>query len=929
VPHLAALLLVGLGALALRWPAADYPLAGRDQGTYTLRAHDLLRSGRLGFEDRILATASAQADGSRPGPHDLLGLHPIRPESWRRDRYEASYRPGWYLASRERGRVVPQFLHLHPSLMAVAGAIAGTDAMTSIVVLEAVLLVAVIFCLARRMFGSVWLGVVAAGIVACNPLAIWVHRTALTETVTSVFFWGAVLAALRTRDHEPHDLDTAALLLGALAWVRGNAWLGAPIVLAVLWLLPGRAPARRRPVAIYLAVTLAGVLVHASSSFPYLVDELHKQLGTSLLPAPVTLAAAAVTGAAAWLLVDHWRFEGRTDGRARALIRRALPGVLATAAGGSVIAYAWLRAASEATPASRLDPALPLLGAPLLVCAAIALPSVAGRARLTRARDVWLAAAAAIVVVTIGLYAQRNLPQAGLFYYGRYLAPELLPACVLLATATVDRVRGASRARKLAAAILGTALLGATAAPLLLHPVVRLREFDGAHRLVERIAAATPADAIVIAGGEGWHHGHTFNQVGGALQLQHGRAVLPYASREAFYATAYELLVSRPGATGTTPPPVFLLIGEATHHYRRSRGDTPLAAIDDLLPPPFVAREVALFELFTDRLTPVSGVLPTRVTRDELRMALVHIDVDPERAGERRFRFGGPDPPAGLEVGGAFELTERGLCFTKRGQVTIRFADGLPPGPGSVVLVATPGTADVNAKLAIAIDGAIRRPTAARLPARPMDTLGPFGVASAPSTIAIRGFARERDAACPFGGLAEVRVLEPDRSALAIAATDVSAVTIGPPNDLGHPVEPTLWVGGRGLSRYRPGTEPVPDIDGLSLVVEGAAALEFAEEPLPAGGQSTLDVIVTLTDTHLGPDARLVLSVDGVDVATIDPPDEREGTWQSEPHAWQPTAPVVRFGVRLKDAGADDRIALRDIGLFSRGPVVASQLARQ
>ena len=925
--ELGLLLLLVVGAVALRWPPLRYPFAGRDQGTYALRAETQLRTGRLASDDPILAAATADADGTRPGPEDVRGLWPRRPESWRRGRYEAGYRPGWYLADRDRGRVVPQFLHLHPSLMAVAGTIAGAEAMAAVVILEAALFVAVMFCLARRLFGSALVATLAAGVVVLDPLSIWVHRTTLTETVTALFFWGAVLAAVRTRDHEPYDLDTAALLLGALAWVRGNAWLGAPVVLAVLWLLPGRSPARRRPVAIYLAVTAAGVIAHASTSFPYLVDELRKQLGTSLLPAPETLAAGAVLGAVAWLLVDRFCFHDRIDGRVRAFVRRVLPTALGVAAAVAVLAYAWMRAASPPMPASRLDPAIPLFGATLLACAALAVPRVVARAELTRARDVWLAAAAALVVVTLGLYAQRNLPQAGLFYYGRYLTPELLPACALLAAATVDRLRTAGLYRRIAAAALGLLLLGLAAAPLVRDPVVRLREFEGGQRLVDRIAAAVPADAVVVAGGEGWHHGHTFNQVGGALQMGHGRSVLPYTSREAFYATAYELLVGRPEAEGIAAPPLYLLLGEATHHYRREQGGTPLAAIDDLLPPPFVAREIALLELFTDRLTPVTGEMPTRVTRDELRMALVRIDVDPDRAGERRFRFRGPDPPSGLELAGSFELTEHGLCFDRHETVTIHFTEGLPLGPGSIVLVATPGTAEVNAKLSIAIDDVARSPSPPQTGPRPADTLGPFPIASAPAKVAIQGFARSRDAACPYGGLAELRVLDVDRPALAMA--NAEATTLAPARDLGHPVEPTLWVGGRGLSRYRPGIEPAPEIEALSIVVTEAEALRFADEPLPAAGQSPIDVIVTLTGAKVGPDTRLVVSVDDLDVLTIDPPDELHGTWQSVPQAWTPAAPVVRFGVRLDGAQAAERVLLRDIGLFSRGPVVASRLAGQ
>ena len=588
----------------------------------------------------------------------------------------------------------------------------------------------------------------------------------------------------------------------------------------------------------------------------------------------------------------------------------------------AILAYLWLRAASDPSPYSRLDPVLPLFGPALLACAVVSLPRVATSVRLTRARDVWLAALATTIVVTTGIYAQRNLPQAGLFYYGRYLVPELLPAVVLLATATVLRVRGTegTRTRRALAWALGLFVLGWTAAPLVLHPVTRLREFAGAERIVDRIAARIPADALVIAGGEGWHHGHTFNQVGGALQVRHGRNVLPYRSREAFYATAYELLVSRPQAEGTPPPPVFLLLGEATHHHRPTKDATPLAAIDDLLPPPFVAREVTLVELFTDRLTPVTGELPIRVTRDELRMALFRIDVDGR--GEHRFDLSRPQPR--LQITGEHEITEHGLCLGEGAKVKIRVVDNPLRGPGSVVLVATRGTARINPKLIIAIDGAPRGLNpAATTPAR-RDTLGPFPVAGPPSTVTIRGFKRRRQGDCPFGGLAELRLLEPDRAALEHATAD--AITLAPDADLGHPVEPTLWVGGRGLSRYRPGIEPTPEIADRSIVLVPDRDATFPPEPMPAGGRTELDVIVTLKGSRIAADTRLVLTADGEEVATIDPPDDRPGTWQSDPIPWRPTASVVRWSLKLDPTTELDRVRVRDIALFSRGPVVPSRV---
>ena len=67
-----------------------------------------------------------------------------------------------------------------------------------------------------------------------------------------------------------------------------------------------------------------------------------------------------------------------------------------------------------------------------------------------------------------------------------------------------------------------------------------------------------------------------------------------------------------------TGAPVFLLVNEATHAYRPTKDESPRAAIDDLLPPPFTAVEVHGLELVVHRLTPDEHAPPMRATRDEL-----------------------------------------------------------------------------------------------------------------------------------------------------------------------------------------------------------------------------------------------------------------------------------------------------------------------
>ncbi|HET6584970.1 MAG TPA: hypothetical protein VFG69_16050, partial [Nannocystaceae bacterium] len=559
-------------ALALRVPFMDYALAGRDQGTYTLRAEHTARTGAIGLVDPVLATAGRER-GERSGPDDLLGLYPRRAERWRTDVYEASYRPGFYLADREGGVVVPQFFHLHPMTMTVAAWIVGADAMGIVVTLEGLLTVLAVLAVGRRLWGAGPWPAIAAALVALSPLAIWVHRSALTESLTGLLTWAAVLACLRARARLPGGLVLAAVLLGATAWVRGNAWITAPVVLAVLWLVPADAPRRWPARAVYLALLCASVVVHAGSSFPYLVDELRRQLAAWSQPSPVGIVGVLALAVVAWTSIDVLVFGPGGPPALRpvlARIRSALPLALGVA---FVLALAlWLarRGTAGGPPYARLDLLPAALGWPLAIAAAIGLVLAVPRLRARDPADVWLAGIAALVVATAWLYAGRNLPKTGLYYYGRYLVPELVPLATLAAAHAIRAVherlaRRRARWGRAVTAALASALVGAVAAIHVFQPQTRLQEFEGAGRIVDAIAAATPEDAIVIAGGEGWHHGHTFNQVAGALALRHGRVVLPYATREAAYATLVELLVAGPRARGVAPPPVFLLVNEATH----------------------------------------------------------------------------------------------------------------------------------------------------------------------------------------------------------------------------------------------------------------------------------------------------------------------------------------------------------------------------
>lgn len=928
-------LLIVLGASAARLPSIPAPLAGRDQGTYTLRAQHTVRTGEMGLVDPVLARASEEAS-DRPGPTDISGLYPRSDEQWRRGLYETSYRPGFYLVDRDRGEVVPQFLHLHPMLMAASGLALGPSNVGAVVYLEALLWLLAFYAVARRLWPRGPWAELALALVAFSPLAIWTNRIALTETLTAALFASAVLCVLRARDGEPKLLLVAAFAFGLTAWVRGNAWITGPVMMAVLLGRPRVFRPGRGALLTLTACLLSSVVVHAMTGFPYLYDELRR-----LLSAANQFGSEAIIGGAILLTLIVVGLDlGLTLGLRRPprVFLRVLghaPKLLALFCVGGIAAYVGFWAQGPLKPYSRLDPAPILLGPFMLTLAAagLVLTARAWRPRWRQA-DFWLLALASVPALTLALYARRNLPQLGLYYYGRYLVPELLPVAALLATTALNQLhdRLAKWRPPVALGIVvaaTTGLLWSTSGYLLTHPQTRLREFEQAQTAVEFLAEHTETNAIIIAGGEGWHHGHTYNQVGGALAIGHGRQVLPYRTREAAYATLHELLIGGASAQAD-PPPVYLLLNEASQNYTRADGHL-VAGIDDVVAGPFTVRDATMLELFTHRLTPVTDTRPIRVTRDALRMGLLRVEVDPAKLkATRNYALGGLTraqlEQSGVRIKGPKPAGTH-HCLHPKKPLSIVF-ERPPAGPGQLVVVAESGTGRMNENWQVVADGdplALRMPKSGR---RERDTLGPFMRPEHPRRMKVTGSKQPTvGAECPHGSIAELRWLPLSGSRLASLASQ-SATTIAPQDDLGNPVTPTRWVSARALSRYRPGTRPSPEVQARSLELRPGQSLAFAPIEAPGGGAGAqVDVVVRLTGTSVGPDARIIVSVNGVEIATIDPPDARDGSWPSEVTRVRLEDALIRAELRLEgDSDPNHFIWVRDVAFFGTKVEVESHL---
>ncbi len=942
---LAGVIMVGI---ALRLPTMPMPLAGRDQGTYSLRAAATARDGGFRRVDRQLAQAGREVS-ERSGPMDVLGLYDKRSAEGRSGRYESAYRPGLYLSDRDRGEVVPQFFHLHPTLLAVGRLVAADapgDALGTglIVALEALLALLAFAAVARRLWPrGVW-SLLATALFCGSPLLIWTQRVPLSEGPMLCFGLAALLSLLRARSvpeaMRRRELVAAALYLGFTAWIRGNAFIVAPVFMGILLF-------RRRSggVAphILLAMLFSSLVVHSLTSYPYLYDEIIRQMPALLGdwdPSPGALIGCGAAGSALWLVVD-----GRI-GHSKRLMAWAhvgfpwSPRLMALAACSILGFYATVSWGIDTAPYGRLDPAPGLLGWPLVVLAVVGVLATSLRWS-PGPEQAWLVAVASIPVMTLLLYANRNLPRLELYYYGRYLVPELLPLAVLGGTAAVRilthrlKIRGVDLAKPMAA-VVSLGLIWSVAGVLWTDPVTRLREFSGAQRAVDLLARSLPADAVVIAGGEGWHHGHTHNQIGGALALGHGRQLLPYRSQEATYSSLWEILIAR-GAAGKPVPPVFLLINEASHNYRRADGRS-IAGIDDMLPSPFVASDFGFLELFVHSLTATQDRVPTRITRHQLRMVLMRVRVDPLQRLKIE-RWTAADLP---QIGGENPEGPRCLDVDEPLEILVPFSTGQDRGPTSIALIAGPGSGRQNHRWRVEVDGRRLNFDAVGISPRARDTLGPVALETRPRHIKIWGSpAGPKDPVsrkgrgstptpCAHGELAELRLSPPDRSQLE-ASKVAWTESIVPRDDLGQAFERSEWTAARSVNRYRPGTTPRPQISGLSMRLGAGPGLEFALIYLPGGGTQPMHIVVTLTESRVSAETRLVVFVDDMEVARLNPPDNAQGTWPSGPVLWTPTRSVARVRVELHGGGEagtgplrvdrrDDQVFIRDVTFFTHGP---------
>jgi hypothetical protein len=470
---------VGVLAAILFLPGFPYGAGDKDPGVYTSHAVAIARTGSYTVGDPA-------ADRSRV--RSLASWSP------------GARFPGLWIDRDNPQRIVPQFYHLWPALLASGYAIGGLGLLASIGPFCGVLAVLLAALAARRAFGLL-IGTLAGVLLAANMLEVWQAKYPTAEIFTQMLVSGALLTlvvALQTGWRPAAGLG--GILLGLAFLARPDSVLLVVLAVAALGVLVAvdRLDARAGWFAAGLAITLPHALLQGyqlargytqANAMPTLPVLLAAIAGTLILAAAMRLAVPGLGRQLVWLM-----------GRRRIQLKA---GLLVVAVAAALLAVGFLRPklfapgfmtwngrrlpSFDEYSLHRLSWFFTLPGFALMI---------AGLALVALRR--WRAAAWAVVLPALcllPLYAWHANNSSRLMWWSRRFVPAVLPGLAVLIAIAL----GAGLAFSAGPARLRLAVRAATAVATALLLVVFLgqslplrahHELAGSFELTRRVALA-------------------------------------------------------------------------------------------------------------------------------------------------------------------------------------------------------------------------------------------------------------------------------------------------------------------------------------------------------------------------------------------------------------------------------------------------------
>ena len=489
---LAAIVLAG-SSLAMTLPPGEMLLGGWDPGVYLHTAASIANHGSLQIPADDIARLPAE-------------LHPdlvVEIAGWQHPF------PG--LFPLPNGRLSPQFMHLYPSLMALAYSIGGIQGALMLNPLLNGMAILLMFWFASKILGPGW-GLAAALLLAVNPAQVWQAKFGTAEILGQILLMtasGILIQAFRN----PRNLLPAALagfLFGLAFFTRYDAILFlAPLILLVIALNPSR-EYRRSASAFLLAIAAVGI--HAALHMT-LVAPCYRPLPGLVFPLfGLVLALGGVT----------WWLGGRFPGQPkpahvfgmRVLLSAGLLGFVLFVwyvrprldAGGqvqhlaeSVLNYIgnphWISLLAGPN-AFNGDYLTAIFGTPGLFLALAGIFALIARTR-DRGTAAWLLASIAVMA----LLATNVFHDHFMMWVSRRFIPVVIPLLVIgMAAAAREIHRFASQRHRSAATLLSLLVLSI---PLLLGApstmaMASTRDWPGLGIWLHDLARQIPPQAIVF-----------------------------------------------------------------------------------------------------------------------------------------------------------------------------------------------------------------------------------------------------------------------------------------------------------------------------------------------------------------------------------------------------------------------------------------------
>jgi hypothetical protein len=537
---LAVLAGLALVAAVLFFPGFSYGV-GKDPGIYVSHAIAIARTGSTSLPDPVL-------DRSRVPRVEVMREDPV------------NRLPAIWIQHQDPGRVIVQFYHLWPALLASAFRLGGYTGLVNLTPLLGVLAVLAVTLAVRRAFGLVT-AAVAGLLLATNMLEVWHAKYPSSETFAQLLVGGALLAvvlALQTRWRGAAGV--AGLLLGVAYLARPDSLLLLLLAVAAgcVLLVAGRFDARAGWFAAGLAVTLPYGFLQA-----YVLARRYT-LANHVPDLPMVMAV--VVGGLVLALLTRRAAPGVGRWGVRLLARRRAQLWVGGVAVGSatlllVLGFLrpWLFGPVYAVAAGRrvrtYDEASLIRLSWFLTVPGFAL-ALAGFAVVALRR--WRAEAWALVLPAaclLPLYAYRAEVSSRLLWWTRRYVPTVLPGLVVMAAVALGagltlaagpvRLRWPVRLAAAAAAALLLVVFLGQSLPLRHH-----QEHGGSFEAIQRIARAAGGRQGIFL----WPQTGGLSSFGSSVWLQQGQvgALLP-ARPDPAYVRSF--------VRGFPGQPVFLVVG--------------------------------------------------------------------------------------------------------------------------------------------------------------------------------------------------------------------------------------------------------------------------------------------------------------------------------------------------------------------------------